>query len=105
MKDFINVFMFYLSKKVKSVGFMVVTLIMCIGTVAMLFITNNFFNDSQKEVLYIVNQSKQLSDIFDNEVYKDDIGDIVLDFSMIGDSSSEDELINKSKEEGISIAL
>lgn len=105
MKDFVNVFMFYLLKKIKSVGFLIVTLVMCIGAVIALLVMNNFFNNSKKEILYIVNQSEQLNNIFENEVYKNDIGDIVLNFSMIDNESSEDELINKAKEDNISIAV
>lgn len=105
MKDFGTVFIFYLSKQLRGKAFLFVTLFLCVASVASLIIMNNIFSNSPKTTLYVVNHTKQLSGIWDNDAYKKGtIGNLTLNFSMLDSKKSKSELIKVAKDESISIA-
>jgi|GEM_PF-2418883 len=106
MKEFSTVFTFYLRKHLRSKGFMIITLLMCVAAVIVMVITNSFLNDSKKETLYIVNHTEALRDILDSDIYQNDsMGDLQLDFSMLNNEDLNSDLVKKAKDKKVSIVV
>lgn len=105
MKDFITVFMFYLRKHLRSKGFAIITTLMCVLAVIMMFACNQFLSDDKKNTVYIVNHIKEFNDIWKNDIYNEEIGNMKLDFSMLDNEESEDKLVEEAKSKKISIIV
>lgn len=106
MRDFRTVFKFYLSKHLRSKGFIIITALMCAASIIIMIIMNSFMSVNKKEKLYIVNHIEKLNSIWDSKIYHNNsIGNLKLDFSMLKDKEPDSKLVEKAKEKNISIAV
>lgn len=102
MKDFLNVFFFYLFKQLRSKVFIFITLFICVVSSVVMIAIPQIFSNDEKATLYIINQNEYIDYIFnDNKFLTDSAEKLILDLSMLNSKNSVDQLEQKSKDEDI----
>lgn len=105
MKDLKTVFSFYLYKELRSKGFLIVTILLSILSIGSMLFMKFYFKEPDKTTLYVIDQTKELSTVWEDELFKEDsIGNVRLDFSMKDNEQTIEELTTMASEENKSFA-
>jgi ABC-2 type transport system permease protein len=100
MKDFGVVFHYYLKKELKSRVYLVITLILCIVSIASFFIVDAITSKIDKRTLYVVDRTEEISQLLQQAVIPEDFFDeIQLSFNTENKSQEEiEELVVEEKQ-------
>lgn len=95
MKDFSVVFNYYLKKEIKSISYIVLTVILCVLSFASCFIIKAISTPGEKEDVYIIDRTNQFSSLLKSVDLPDNFfSEINLNFTEINNSISDKD-INK----------
>lgn len=102
MKDFKVVFSYYLKKEIKSMSYIILTIILCIFSFASCFIIKSISSTSDKEDVYIIDRTNQVVNLLKNADISDIFfSEIKLNFkeqsSLMSNTDIENLVIEKEK--------
>ena len=101
MKDFGNIFSFYLRKQLKSKGFWIITLLLAVASSLALVLAGKLSESSDRPIFYLIDRTESLAEAWQDESLLTGLEAYMeLDLSMLENSQDREELEKRAEKEG-----